>query len=118
MKKILIIEDEESISSVLKLVFINLGYRVSQAVNIQAGINKLARHDFSVVITQSLQSSAEQADVMAAIHKKKSPPKIIRILEENHKVLGDESYEMVGNCCSILQKPFSREDVIKVLDES
>jgi DNA-binding response OmpR family regulator len=67
MKKILIVEDDESLRQMYKQVFVNSGYAVDEAVDPNKSLELLKENSYNVILLDLLFPSMDGVDVVRTI---------------------------------------------------
>jgi len=117
-KRVLVIDDEDMIRDVIKVILTDAGYQVIGAVNGEEGLRKLESQDFDLVITDILMPEKEGVETIIEIKKSRPQMRIIAIsgggrasnlypLKIANKIGADGT----------LPKPFEPEDLLKLVHE-
>lgn len=110
-KRILIIEDDEFIQSMLSLTLSKEGYEVACADDGQIGFNKAVTEDFDLIITDIKMPNWSGAESIYGLNLVNSKIKIIVVsgfVEDELK----EELESYDNVIKILSKPFDSIELL------
>lgn len=124
MKKILVIEDDDLVRSLLSIILEKEGYEVVTASNGKEGVEFFLQHSPDLVITDLIMP--EQDGIETIIELKKIMPglKIIAISgggQVGPGQVGALDYLSVAKtfgACKILSKPIERLDLIAAISDS
>jgi DNA-binding response OmpR family regulator len=119
MPRILLIEDDHEVRTMLRLTLIHFGHTVIEARNGKEGIELFKRANADLVITDIVMPEKEGLEVLVELRKKQVPPvKIIAMSGGGRQKAADylRLAELMG-AARILAKPFSHEVLIAMIDE-
>jgi DNA-binding response OmpR family regulator len=118
MKKILVIDDDESLLKMMGELLTRSGYEVIQAVDGNQGLRQFYATHPDLVITDIIMPDKEGLEVIMELHKQTPRPKIIAI--SGGGKLKPESYlplaERLG-ADHILEKPFLPKELITLIKD-
>lgn len=109
-KKVLIIEDEKSISDIIKFNLEKEGYKIDTAYDGKIGLEKALKEDFDVILLDIMLPSMDGFQVCKFIREKKKSVPILMLTakeEEVDKVLGLEL-----GADDYITKPFGMRELI------
>ena len=109
MARLLIIEDELSLSTILKKLFQKKGYEVEAASDGELALRKLEQQDFDVVILDINLPSVSGLDLMQTIRKSK--PKLSFIVMTAQDTMKNAVEAMKRGAFDYLTKPFDLEEL-------
>ena len=118
MYKILVIDDEESIRSLLKKAFQKKGYQVEIAENGKVGIEKFQKNPADLVITDIIMPEKEGLETIMELRGISSKVKIVAI--SGGLKYGPElnlSAAKILGADSAVCKPFDLKQLFAVADE-
>jgi len=107
MKKILVVDDDSAIRSLLRLYLMALGYDVFEAANGQEAMDASLDSSFELVLTDIVMPDIEGIELIA--HMQKGDPDLPIIVMTGH-----DRYTPIIDALQvneILFKPFSMEEV-------
>lgn len=109
MNRILIIEDDENIISVLKYILQKENFSVSVAKDGEEGLSKALREDIDIILLDVMLPKMNGFEVLRKIKEEKSVPVIMltALSDEDSKVKGFE----IG-ADDYVSKPFSNRELI------
>ncbi len=113
-KKVLIIEDEESIRSLLKYFLTSEGYTVEEAGNGKEGLDKALNADYSLIILDIMMPELSGWDFLKRYRQYRDTPVIVlsaRDLDEDFR-LGASL-----NVADYFTKPFDPEELVNRVKE-
>ena len=114
--RILVIEDDSSVLSMLQEMLENAGYEVVPATNGEEGLQKYRDSHVNLVITDILMPKKDGIETIRELRKTSSKAKIIAITgtRGSYNRLPAASY--VGAQRTLL-KPFTKEDILTAIEE-
>ena len=118
-KRILVIEDDEMIRSLLSEVLSSEGYDVSLAEDGRSGIRLFKQDPHDLVITDIVMPGQTGIEVVTEIKRKRAETKVIVITgvdkSERDKLL---QISTVMGADNTLQKPLSKESLISMVEKT
>jgi DNA-binding response OmpR family regulator len=115
MSEVLVIDDEPSVSSALKLILEDSGYRVAVALNGRDGIEQARRKRFCLTITDMCLPDMTGLDVINSLREGWPPDNFILIT--SHK--SDEISFAARECgVTLLHKPFPPAEILQLMETS
>jgi DNA-binding response OmpR family regulator len=119
MARILLIEDDNEVRTMLRLTLIHFGHTVIEARNGREGLELFKRANADLVITDIVMPEKEGLEVLIELREKQIPPvKIIAISGGGRQKAGDylRLAKLMG-AARVLAKPFSNEVLLAAIDE-
>ena len=119
MARILLIEDDNEVRTMLRLTLIHFGHAVIEARNGKEGLELFKDANADLVITDIVMPEKEGLEVLVELRKKQVlPVKIIAISGGGRQKAAHylRLAELMG-AARILAKPFSNEVLIAMIDE-
>jgi DNA-binding response OmpR family regulator len=119
MARILLIDDDSEVRTMLRLTLIHFGHNVIEARNGKEGLELFKRANADLVITDILMPEKEGLEVLSELRKKQvSPVKIIAISGGGRQKARDylRLAKLMG-ASRVLAKPFSTEALIAAINE-
>ncbi len=118
MKQILIIEDDESVRSVLKAVLEEVGYNTVVAEDGSEGIKKVCKHHPQLVITDIVMPEKDGLEIIRYLKKEHPSVRIIAITSKTWIDKYDclRQAKLFG-AHKILEKPFLMSNVLDAVKE-
>jgi DNA-binding response OmpR family regulator len=104
MSRILLVEDEEAVRSLLKEVLEDEGYEIQEASNGNKALDSFARSSADLVLTDIVMPDMEGIEMIMKIRKSDPNVKIIVMSGNDYLDLA----RMLGADCA-LRKPFSNQ---------
>ena len=114
MKKILIIEDDKMIKTILQFLVNREGYQTDFAIDGKEGIDKLNSFNPDAVITDVMLPYSSGIEIVS-LSKKLNPNRPVFVVSSlgNESVTVEKAIEQGAN--EILSKPFNPEDILEKL---
>ncbi|MBR4949454.1 MAG: response regulator transcription factor [Clostridia bacterium] len=109
MSKILIVEDDENIISILKYILDKEGFSLSFATDGEKGLSLSLKEDFDIILLDVMLPFMNGFDILKGLREKKTTPVIMLTAmdDEDSKVRG---FELGAN--DYVSKPFSNRELI------
>ncbi len=114
--RILVIEDDSSVLSMLQEMLETAGYEVVSASNGEEGLQKYNDSDVNLVITDILMPKKDGIETIRELRKTSSKAKIIAITGTRGSYNRLPAASHVGAQRTLL-KPFSKEDILTAIEE-
>jgi DNA-binding response OmpR family regulator len=114
-KKILLIEDEESIREYMSFLLQNNGFQVIEAKNGAEGMTFFSKEKFDLVVTDIVMPEKDGMEIMQAVRE--IDPKTIMLA-----VSGAMSYRDLlagagkSGADEVIQKPFTENEFLKIVN--
>jgi CheY-like chemotaxis protein len=119
MSHILVIDDEETIRAIIRLVLEKDGHKVDEAENGGSGLKLVELHPYDLVITDMIMPDVDGIEVISSL--KKNHPQIKTIVITGGSVMNEKEYLMkIGtlmNVNCVLPKPFRPEELLATVKE-
>jgi DNA-binding response OmpR family regulator len=119
MARILLIEDDNEVRTMLRLTLAHFGHIVIEACNGKEGLELFKCANVDLVITDIVMPEKEGLAVLIELRERQVPPvKIIAISGGGRQKAGDylRLAKLMG-AARVLAKPFSNEVLIAMIDE-
>jgi len=113
--RILIIDDDENIRKVLKMILEDEGYVVDTAETAQEGIEKSHSSFFNLALIDIRLPDMEGIDVLAKL--KETTPKLRKIIMTGYPTLQNAIAAVNRNADAYVLKPFNVDSVLQVIKE-
>ena len=112
-KRILFVEDEESIRVTLELILTKAGYNVLAVDNAEQALNLLQKNNYDLIITDLLLQRKNGTEIIQEAKKKTPDIKIIVLTGFLDSSLIDfaKTQELSG----FLQKPFGNDELLQMI---
>jgi CheY-like chemotaxis protein len=118
MARILLIEDDESVRTVLYLTLVHYGHTVVEASNGREGLDRFRETKPDLVITDIVMPEKEGFEVLMKIRKKNPALKIIAISGGGlHNAAHYLHTAKLLGAAKVLAKPFSNEELMAAVNE-
>ena len=119
MARILLIDDDDSLRTMLRLTLVHFGHTVIEARNGKEGLDAFPQAAADLVITDIVMPEKEGIEVLMELRKKKPPVKIIAMSGSGRLWATDNLHlaKLLG-AASVLEKPFSREALATAINET
>jgi CheY-like chemotaxis protein len=120
MPRILLIDDDEQVRTVICRMLEREGYEVIEAADGEEGLERFADSAPDLILTDIIMPNKEGIETISMIKKKKPDTKIIAMS-------GGGQYITVETCLEtarlteiehVLQKPFERNELLKVVADA
>lgn len=117
MSRILIIDDEQPIRSVLRRVLERAGHEVGEADDGQAGLKQIAASSFDLVVTDIVMPKMEGIEFIFQVHREQPGLKVIAV-SGGGRVAPKAYLDMArsAGAVSVLVKPFTIEELLAAVD--
>src|ERR1700675_2473266 len=112
MARILLIDDDDSVRSMLCLTLAHFGHTVIEARNGKEGLELFPHADADLLITDIVMPEKEGLEVLMELRKKQPPVKIIAISGGDYLHMA----KLMG-AAKVLAKPFSSDVLIAAISE-
>ena len=118
MKRILVIDDDDTLRAMLRRLFSAAGYEVAVAEDGMAGVRVQQIQPFDLVITDLVMPEKEGIEVIMEIRKKYPDTKIIA-MSGGGRIHPDQYLELARNLGAqrVFSKPFKASDVLAAVRE-
>jgi CheY-like chemotaxis protein len=118
MARILLIDDDDALRTVLRLTLTHFGHTVIEARNGREGLARFAQSGAELVITDIVMPDVEGIAVLMALRKMEPPVKIIAI-SGGGRVSATDYLRIATQlgAAKVLAKPFSHEVLIAAVNE-
>ena len=119
MARILLIDDDDSVRSCLRLTLGQLGHTVIEARNGAEGLKLFASAQPDLVITDIVMPEKDGLEVLMTLRKEGLPAKVIAISGDRGKLTATESLRLAQflGASKVLEKPFTREALTLAVNE-
>lgn len=118
MKKILLIDDEPTILSMMKKMVEKAGYNADMASNGVEAMELIENNSYDLVITDIIMPEKEGLEIISEIRKHHSSIKVIAISGGGR--LSPEEYLQSAKylgALKVLKKPFAQQDFLSAIKE-
>lgn len=118
MARILLIDDDDSLRTMLRLTLSHFGHIVIEASNGKVGLELFAHANADLVITDIVMPEKEGIEVLMELRKEEPPVKIIAMSGGGR--VGATDYLRIATqlgAAKVLTKPFSNEALKAAIDE-
>lgn len=118
MARILLIDDDDDVRTVLRLTLVHFGHTVIEASNGRAGLELFQRDGADLVITDIVMPEKEGLEVLMELRKLKPSVKIIAISGGGRGSAADYLHmaKKLG-AATVLAKPFASEALMAAVNE-
>jgi DNA-binding response OmpR family regulator len=114
-KRVLIVEDHETILEVLSLIMKRRGYEVTESRDGKDALDIVMSKDFDIVITDMVLQTLPGIEVIRKLRERDAKVRIIAISGKGRAFLEEA---MLAGANFALEKPFSINEVIAALDSN
>lgn len=116
LKKILVIDDEQSWLTIMNMMLSRLGHDVVVTNSAHAGINELKTKDFDIIFLDLMMPEMNGVDFLEELKKEKIPlsPKIILQTGSIDEKEINKAIEL--GVVEVLRKPYERADIVQVIE--
>ncbi|MCP4549843.1 MAG: response regulator [bacterium] len=118
MPRVLVIDDEQSICSMLEGCLIDAGYTVDSALNGRQGLQKIREHQPDIVITDIVMPEMEGMEMIREVRL--NYPNIPIIAISGFSGLANLDYLDIAKCLGagkVFAKPISNRKLLEAIDE-
>jgi DNA-binding NtrC family response regulator len=116
--RILLVDDNTELRSVLRLILVCAGHAVSDAANGRQALKQIAEKAFDLVVTDLLMPEMDGLETIFAIHRAHPCLPIIAMsgggMGSAHTYL---NAARLGGAGRILEKPFANSELLRAVDE-
>jgi len=119
MARILLIDDDDSVRTALRLTLSHLGHVVIEACDGEEGLELFRGARADLVITDLVMPGKEGIEVLMALRTEQPPVKIIAISGNGRFRAADNLHtaKLLG-AAHVLEKPFTREVLMMAINET
>jgi len=119
MARILLIDDDQAVRSVMCLTLAHFGHTVTEARNGREGIKLFDQIDVDLLITDIVMPEADGLEVLMEVAKRRPTLRIIAISGGGRQNAGDHLHvaKLLG-ATNVLAKPFSTEALLAAVNEA
>lgn len=118
MARILLIDDDDSVRTMLRLTLAKFGHPVVEARNGKEGLKLFAAVDFDLVITDLVMPETEGFEVLGALRKQIPRVKVLVITGGlRGSVVNFREMALHLGADRVLAKPFSNDEFIATVNE-
>ncbi len=117
MAKILLIDDDDHVRTMLRLTLIHFGHTVVEARNGKEGLDLFESVKADLIITDIVMPEKEGLQVLMELRKKQPPVKVIAISGGGRQ--GGTDYLRIAKlmgASAVLSKPFSNDALIAAIN--
>lgn len=116
--RILLIDDDVAVRTMLRQTLTHFGHTVTEARNGKEGLELFALAEFDLVITDIVMPEKEGLEVLMELRKRQPPMKIIAISGGGRQnAMGYLQTARFLGATKVMAKPFSNESLIAAVDE-
>jgi PAS domain S-box-containing protein len=117
--RILLIDDDDSFRTMLRLTLVHFGYTVIEARNGKEGLALFKEASADLVITDIVMPEKEGLEVLMELQTKQVPPVKIIAISGGARVSVSDNLHMAKllGAAKVLAKPFSNEALIAAINE-
>jgi CheY-like chemotaxis protein len=118
MARILIIDDDDVLRTMLRLMLTHFGHSVIEARNGREGLELLPHADADLLITDIVMPEMEGLELLMKLRKKDPPIKVIAMSGGGRVSAVDylHTAKMMG-ATKVMAKPFTNEEMMAAIDE-
>ena len=116
MLRILLIEDNDALRTMMRHMLVAAGYDVQEAVNGRAGLNAYLRQPSDLVVTDIVMPDAEGLQTIEALHRADAAVKIIAISGAGSATDYLRTATQFG-ARQTLAKPFTHDELLTAVAE-
>lgn len=115
--RILVIDDEEDIRDVARLLLESAGYAVVCAEDGRAALREIERSPVDLVITDMLMPEMDGVELINEVRRRNPDQAVVAMSGGGHAP--KESYLQIAHLCGaqvLLPKPFNREQLLRAVE--
>lgn len=119
MARILLIEDDYAVRTMLRLALTHFSHAVIEACNGEEGIEFFKQTKVDLVITDIVMPKKEGLDVLMELRTKQAPPVKIIVISGGGRLNASDNLHMTKllGAAKVMAKPFSIEVLIAAINE-
>jgi CheY-like chemotaxis protein len=119
MARILLIDDDEAVRTVMRLTLAHFGHTVTEARDGREGLKFFDQIEVDLLITDIVMPEADGLEVLMEVAKRRPSVRIIAISGGGRQNAGDHLHvaKLLG-ATKVLAKPFSTEALIAAVNET
>jgi DNA-binding response OmpR family regulator len=119
MARILLIEDDNEVRTMLRLTLIHFGHTVMEARNGKEGLELFRRANADLVITDIVMPEKEGLEVLIELRERQVPPVKVIAISGGGRQKATEYLRLAKlmGAARVLAKPFSNEALLAAIDE-
>jgi CheY-like chemotaxis protein len=115
-KRILIVDDEEMVRMVMRMVLTSAGFEVSEAPDGEDALRQLAQpgSSFDLVLLDQNMPKMNGRETLARMRREMPAPKVVLL---SGVVSGDLEQAVADAGVRLLSKPFQNQELVQVVQE-
>jgi len=118
MPKVLIVDDDPDIRSMVQAIMKTEGYETDLAVDGQDFLDKVTDYDPDVVTLDVMMPGLNTWEVLSQLHELPVNPKVILLTIVRYSPSERQKLFEMGNVVDYIQKPFDIEDLKKAVRQA
>lgn len=114
--RILVVDDEEDIRDVARLLLESAGYAVACAEDGRAALREMQQGEFDLLITDMLMPEMDGVELINEVRRRNPEQRVVAMSGGGHAP--KESYLQIAHLCGaqvLLPKPFNREQLLRAV---
>ncbi|HBJ73331.1 MAG TPA: response regulator [Actinobacteria bacterium] len=118
-ERILVVDDEEDIRDITRLLLENAAYEVTACENGASALAALGRQTFDLVIVDMLMPEMDGVEMINEMHRRDPGQKILAMSGGGHAP--KESYLQIARMCGVeglLAKPFNQGQLLRAVESA
>lgn len=119
LARILVVDDEEDIRDISRLLLENAGYEVVLAESGASALVALGRQTCDLVVVDMLMPEMDGVEVINELHRRDPAQKILAMSGGGHAP--KESYLQIARMCGVqalLAKPFNQSQLLRAVESA
>jgi CheY-like chemotaxis protein len=118
-ERILVVDDEEDIRDITRLLLENAAYEVTACEDGASALAALGRQTFDLVIVDMLMPEMDGVEMINEMHRRDPGQKILAMSGGGHAP--KESYLQIARMCGVqalLAKPFNQDQLLRAVESA
>ena len=116
MADILIVDDDDHMRILIKMVLTRRGHRVSEACDGAEGLARFDTASADVVVTDLVMPGVGGIALLHALRRKPAPPKVLMVSGKEYPADEDLARLAAEGCIAFLGKPFTPDQLAEAVD--
>ena len=117
MKRILVVEDNETNMYLIRFILKNKGYQVIEAITGEEGVEFALKEKLDVVIMDIQLPGIDGLETTRRIRQSEAGKEFPIVALTSHAMVGDKEKALKADCTGYIEKPINPETFIAQIEE-
>jgi len=117
MKRILVVEDNETNMYLIRFILKNKGYQVIEAITGEEGVELALKEKPDLVIMDIQLPGIDGLETTRRIRESKAGKELPIVALTSHAMVGDKEKALKAGCTGYIEKPINTETFIAQIEE-